>query len=401
MELMESPQETWASEPYVQQLLAYMLAMPTADHSVAVATLLDGDDLRAAQAVSLLRASNRLDFSKQKWQASVSKNKGVAYHTWMYHFLGGAPAKLLPPPTSTAASETRWSATLRVEAQRAEAAYKREVDRPRRAGADGLQQLRTLRCAAVDPGILRPAEQAVAAPPPAPPPAGSDAEWEQQTARLLAFALGTHPRVGFGYASKESPCGVRLLAGQSDVLGLIAARVRGLPPRTLAPPKPEVVQLRAQNAELHTEVVKLRELLDEHRVREVELQQSETRAWRRVESAERSAAETHERCERRIEAEIERVEACRHCRLRAPASTRPAAHHHHCHHTTCSRARPRRKCGAAPGRTRRARLRRCAGCRPRATSRAPTDRGRLWLAVEACGGPGSGGQGLGVLCHDG
>ena len=96
MELMESPQETWASEPYVQQLLAYMLAMPTADHSVAVATLLDGDDLRAAQAVSLLRASNRLDFSKQKWQASVSKNKGVAYHTWMYHFLGGAPAKLLP-----------------------------------------------------------------------------------------------------------------------------------------------------------------------------------------------------------------------------------------------------------------------------------------------------------------
>ena len=110
-------------------------------------------------------------------------------------------------------------------------------------------------------------------------------------------------------------------------------------------------------SELHTEVVKLRELLDEHRVREVELQQSETRAWRRVESAERSAAETHERCERRIEAEIERVEACRHCRLRAPASTRPAAHHHHCHHTTCSRARPRRKCGAAPGRTRRARLR--------------------------------------------
>ena len=128
--------------------------------------------------------------------------------------------------------------------------------------------------------------------------------------------------------TKEAPCGVRLLAGQSDVLGLIAARVRGLPPRTLAPPKPEVVQLRAQNAELHTEVVKLRELLDEHRVREVELQQSETRAWRRVESAERSAAETHERCERRIEAEIERVEACRDaataaCVLPPPPALRP------------------------------------------------------------------------------
>ena len=167
MELREIPVETWASEPDVDQLLAYMLAMPAADHSAAVAALLDGDNLRAAQDVSLLRVSNKIDFNKQKWRVSVTRNKGVAYHTWLYHFLGGAQAKLLPPPTSSVAAETRWSANLRGDALRAEAVYKREVDRLRHAGASGQQLLRALRCAAVDPGILRPADQTVAAPPPA------------------------------------------------------------------------------------------------------------------------------------------------------------------------------------------------------------------------------------------
>ena len=58
---------SWASHPDVEQLLACMLAMPKAHHSAAVAVLLDGRDLRAAQAISLLRASNKLDFGKQKW----------------------------------------------------------------------------------------------------------------------------------------------------------------------------------------------------------------------------------------------------------------------------------------------------------------------------------------------
>ena len=137
MELAKSPAENWASD--VEQLLGYMLAMPKADHAEAVAAVLDGDELRAVHAVSLLRASNKLDFSKAKWRASVSRNKGVAYHTWLYHFLGRAGAKLRAPPASTAADETRWSATLRAHALRDEADYKREVERLRHCGAAGEQ----------------------------------------------------------------------------------------------------------------------------------------------------------------------------------------------------------------------------------------------------------------------
>ena len=50
--------ENWASSPDVEQLLGHMLAMPKADHAEAVATLLNGDELRTVHAVSLLRASN-------------------------------------------------------------------------------------------------------------------------------------------------------------------------------------------------------------------------------------------------------------------------------------------------------------------------------------------------------
>ena len=66
---------------------------------------------------------------------------------------------------------------------------------------------------------------------------------------------------------------MQVVANNSDVLSIIAAFVRNLPPRTLAPPDPERVRLRAQNVELHTEAFKLRELLDEYRLREAELQQ--------------------------------------------------------------------------------------------------------------------------------
>ena len=88
----EQPPEKWASRPDVEQLLAYMLAMPAADHNVEVAAVLNGGALCTAQAISLFRMSSRLNFSRQQWKASVTKNKGVAYHTWLYHFLGGSSA---------------------------------------------------------------------------------------------------------------------------------------------------------------------------------------------------------------------------------------------------------------------------------------------------------------------
>lgn len=95
----------------------------------------------------------------------------MAYHTWLYHFLGGAGAKLLPPPDSTATDETRWSATLRAHALRGEADYKREVERLRHRGAAGEQELLVLRCAPVEPSILRPAGDGTkGAAPPLPQP---------------------------------------------------------------------------------------------------------------------------------------------------------------------------------------------------------------------------------------
>ena len=76
--------EQWARRSDVQELLAYMLAMPDIDHSSAVGALLAGKSLSNGMAVGLFRASNAIDFSKQKWAASRTRNKGVAYHTWLF-----------------------------------------------------------------------------------------------------------------------------------------------------------------------------------------------------------------------------------------------------------------------------------------------------------------------------
>ena len=57
-----------------------------------------------------------------------------------------------------------------------------------------------------------------AGPSPSPPPAESEKEWRQQTALLLAFAMGTHARLGEGYASRDGPCAVRLVARNEDVI---------------------------------------------------------------------------------------------------------------------------------------------------------------------------------------
>ena len=50
-------------------------------------------------------------------------------------------------------------------------------------------------------------------------------EW-RQTASLLAFVMGTHARLGQGYASRPGPCAVRLVSKNEDVLRQIAAHVR-------------------------------------------------------------------------------------------------------------------------------------------------------------------------------
>ena len=89
------PHEDWAKHPDVQELLRYMLAYPDADHSTAVQAVLRGE-LRTAQAIGLYRASKHFDRSNAKWKDARTGNRGAVYHIWLYHFLGGASAKLGP-----------------------------------------------------------------------------------------------------------------------------------------------------------------------------------------------------------------------------------------------------------------------------------------------------------------
>ena len=123
MDSHQSFDENWARSSDMVNLLAYMLAFPLADHSTAVKQVLLGG-LRAAQLHSLTRATNSLDFSKTRWKGSVMKNKAVALHIWLYHFLGGSEHKLVPPPTVASKESTQWSVNMRVHALRKEEKYK-------------------------------------------------------------------------------------------------------------------------------------------------------------------------------------------------------------------------------------------------------------------------------------
>ena len=65
-----------------------------------------------------------------------------------------------------------------------------------------------------------------------PTPIGTNAEQQQHAAGLHAFLMGTHEH-STGYASKEEPCAVWLLAADVDVLGLIADFAYGKQRRVL------------------------------------------------------------------------------------------------------------------------------------------------------------------------
>ena len=199
-------------------------------------------------------------------------------HIWLYHFMGGAAAKLL---AANAADMPRSNA-LRIACLREEEAYTvrvRALLKARgRAAAAGQAataaielELADFRGRDLPPSVLPPSilegssyrgaasssDGAAAPAPESPPPPGSSAEWQHITKQLLAFAMGTHSRLGEGYSSRDGPCAVRLVAGHEDVLRQVAARVRNLPPRTLAPPDRETLRLRRLlwqlEQELHAE----------------------------------------------------------------------------------------------------------------------------------------------------
>ena len=118
--------ERWAKHTEVQQLLQYMLDFPFLDHSEAVVAVLRGE-LRRAHAIGLFRESKHFK-RKGKCGSGV-----MAYHIWLYHFLGGARAKLRPPPTTGDADALQWSATFYIEASRDEQKFAASTGSQRKA----------------------------------------------------------------------------------------------------------------------------------------------------------------------------------------------------------------------------------------------------------------------------
>ena len=253
--------DTWLLEDDVQQLLAYMLASPYADHQQKIRDLLPGG-FTEMHAAALFRLSELKKLKLRqpgRHSASFTANRAVALHCWLFHFGGGGEAKLEPPPLPTGNS-----ASLQVH-NRASAAAK-EL----RARHDALRlklQRGEMSPDAFDAAVLgftsarvdlHPMRSSTARPVAAgggsTPPIGSEAEWQLQTDALVAFAMGTHARLGEGYAHAEGPCAVRLLSGNFDMLRQIAARFRGVPPRQLAPPDRELLRVRRINWQLELEL---------------------------------------------------------------------------------------------------------------------------------------------------
>ena len=205
---MEKPDnEAWAKGSDVIELLAYMLAFPKLDHSTAVSAVLTDNSLRAAHSIGLLRASSNINFKQPRWQASYTRNKAVAYHTWLFHFLGGTKMKIISPPNFVTVDSARFSLQLRTDALRFESDYKSEVERLIKAvkrGTHGAQEeLDALRSALVPLELLRlsvamPTDAVLAAggggDDPVDPATQERAERRASVAWVLA--CGTHARGG-------------------------------------------------------------------------------------------------------------------------------------------------------------------------------------------------------------
>jgi hypothetical protein len=146
--------ENWAKANHVVQLLATMLARPEGSYVDAVHTLLPGG-LHYVHVISLLRASNNVNFKEEPWQTSVTNNRGIVYHIWLYHFFGGADADLLVPPARAVTADlTKVSTNLRITSQRFRMTYEREVARLKKSrGSD--DEVRRYRATPMPLSMLR------------------------------------------------------------------------------------------------------------------------------------------------------------------------------------------------------------------------------------------------------
>ena len=245
-------------------LLATMLEDPWGDHQAAVHELFP-DGLCAAHVFALSRFSDNVKLQAAgSFQSSFTADRAHALHTWLYHLLGGADAKLLAPPAVDDRMGVKACTYVCDRSKAAAKVFKKERDRLRQTKARGsatadteLDQLRSARTVPYMSWLLpRDAkfEKTSSSGGGGDPTVGSEAERVAATARLLALAMGTHIRLGAGYCSRSEPCGVIRLAGHNDLLGIIASFHRyGHAGKVLHPGAKEVCELRALNWRLEQE----------------------------------------------------------------------------------------------------------------------------------------------------
>ena len=203
----------WVEQPDVLALLDRLLANHLGSHPDVEALLPEGGflDAHVHALVRLLDKLSRLPSRK-------SSDRGVTLHVWLFHFLGGAGAKLLQP-----AGRTPETLALYRDISKRAIDYKSklqclesEARRPA-ASVATIARLHDHRALAAGSTLLdecvlrlRPAVQAVqAAGGGSDSGGGGDSSIQAaQTARLVAFAMGTHHRLREGYASRDEPCAV-------------------------------------------------------------------------------------------------------------------------------------------------------------------------------------------------
>ena len=266
---------------------------------------------------------------------SLPAAKNCVLHAVAFHVLGGHAANIPPPPPTSAearspafaCTRTLMTEAARFEQRRASLAARVAKGQGGPQAAAAAEELDALLATPLNEKnccLLRSAGGGAkqAAPPPPPPPASpAEAELARRRACCTALAMGTHLRLGM-----ES--WVQKLAGEHDALRQIALHA-GISTAVVLPQRPskEVLELRRLYRAEHVEVLHLRDVIDEMYVKVRSLEQSEARAWRHVESAERSAAATRDGCERRIEEGREVVQArCHHPPARRRPSTPPPGH---------------------------------------------------------------------------
>ena len=184
----------------------------------------------------------------------------------LYHLAGGGTLGFDSPAELPVEAQARHVKTVK---KRLEALAKAHVNEKRRLeaacsraaeGEKARLQLKELASELFDAKILRvqTAGGGGEEPPRASPPAALE-----DGDRLLAFAMGTHERLGSGL---ERPCCVRLLAGHTDLLRAIANHVRhGHMGRAISPAPHELYEMRKINYGLERERLMLRAAIDELR----------------------------------------------------------------------------------------------------------------------------------------